>query len=251
MSSHLLPCKLCGEQKKLIKAHIIPKQYYKRIIPKGAKPHLLKFEVDDIANESITQSGIYQDDLLCADCDNQIGQYDKYAYEVLARQIDEKKLQTYAKGLHVYEIGEIRVELFRLFLVSLAWRSGIARDPMFKLVRLGVYEEKLKQILQGKKSELLDSITAVIILFRPPKYPDIMWSPFCSKMDGINLATFYLPPWKIWLKLDQRPFGHPFDKFALVAGKPAYAAVQGFWSKGEFNLLCDFHQQSRKAAGLE
>ena len=163
----------------------------------------------------------------------------------------EKKLHSFGRGLHVYEIGEIRVEIFRLFLVSLVWRAGIARDQMFQLIKLGPYEERLKQILLGKKSELLDSITAVIILFRPPKYPDIMWSPFCSKMDDINIATFYLPPWKVWLKLDRRPFGDPFNKFALTVGKPVYAAVQDFWSKGEFKLLCDFHQRSRKAAGLE
>ena len=251
MTSVLLPCKLCGEQKKLIKAHIIPKQYYRRIIHEGSKPHLLKFEIDNISNESKTQSGIYQDDLLCADCDNKIGQYDKYGYEILTRQIDDKKLQVIAKGHQVYEIGEIQIEAFRLFLVSLAWRSGIAQDQFFSLVKLGVYEERLKQILLGKKSEVLDSITAVIVLFRPPKYPDIMWSPFCSKMDGINLAIFYLPPWKILLKLDRRPFGHPFDKFALAVGKPAYAAVHDFWSIGEINLLCDFQKKSRKAAGLE
>src|ERR1017187_2667262 len=124
MSSHPLRCKLCGEQKKLIKAHIIPKQYYRRIIPKGAKPHLLKFEVDDIANESKTQSGVYQDDLLCSDCDNQMGQYDKYGYEVLPRQIDESKLlEPFGYGLKIYEIGQIQVETFRLFLVSLVWRA--------------------------------------------------------------------------------------------------------------------------------
>lgn len=251
MSSHLLPCKLCGEQKKLIKAHIIPKQFYRRIISKGAKPHLLKYEIDDITNESITQNGIHQADLLCADCDNLIGHYDKYAYEILTRQIDEKKLQSVGRGLQVYEIGEIQIDVFRLFLVSLVWRAGIARDQMFQLVKLGPYEERFRQILLGNKTELLDHITAVIILYRPPKYPDIMWSPFCSKMDGINIATFYLPPWKIWLKLDRRPFGHPFDKFALRSGKPVFATVQDFWSKAELKLLCNFQENSRKAAGLE
>ena len=245
----MLPCKLCGQRKKLIKAHIIPKQFYRRIM--HGTPNLLKFEVDNVVNRSITQSGVHQNDLLCSDCDNQIGRYDDYAYEVLTRQIDEKKLHSFGRGLYVYEIGEIRVEIFRLFLVSLVWRAGIARDQMFQLIKLGSYEERLKQILLGKKSELLDSITAVIILFRPPKYPDIMWSPFCSKMDGINIATFYLPPWKIWLKLDRRPFRDPFDKFALTIGKPVYATVQDFWSKGEFSLLCDFHKRSRIAAGLE
>jgi hypothetical protein len=218
----------------------------------GGTPNLLKFEVNYVVNQTTTQNGIHQNDLLCAECDNQIGQYDKYAYEVLPPKIDQKKLKSpFGHGLHIYEIGEIRVEIFRLFLVSLVWRAGIARDPMFQLVKLGEYEDRLKQILLGKKTELLDAVTAVIVLFCPPKYPNIMWSPFSSKMEGINIATFYLPPWKLLLKLDRRPFNDPFDKFALSAGKPTFAAVQDFWSKGEFKLLCDFHKKSRIAAGLE
>jgi hypothetical protein len=250
MLNTLLPCRLCGQQKQLIKAHIIPKQFYRRIM--GGTPNLLKFEVDDVVNQTTTQNGIHQNDILCSECDNQIGLYDKYGYEVLPRQIDEKKLKSpFGHGLNIYEIGEIQIETFRLFLVSLVWRAGIARDPMFQLVKLGAYEDRLKQILLGDKTDLLDTVTAVIVLFRPPKYPDIMWSPFCSKMEGINIVTFYLPPWKLLLKLDQRPFNDPFDKFALCSGEPANAAVQDFWSKGEFKLLCNFHQKSRKAAGLE
>lgn len=218
----------------------------------GKTPNLLKFEIDDVADKKTTQTGIYQSDLLCAECDNEIGRYDKYAYEVLAHEIDQQKLKSpFGRGLEVYEIGKIRVGIFRMFLVSLVWRAGIARDPMFQLVKLGKYEDRLKQILLGDETKLLDAISAVIVLFRPPKYPNIMWSPFRSKMDGINMVTFYLPPWKLLLKLDQRPFNSPFDKFALSAEKPAYAVVQGFWSKGEFKLLCDFHRKSRKAAGFE
>lgn len=218
----------------------------------GGTPNLLKFEVDDVLDKKTTQNGIYQSNLLCAECDNEIGRYDKYAYEVLPFEIDQTRLKSpFGRGLEIYEIGEIRVEIFRLFLVSLVWRAGIAHDPMFQLVKLGEYEDRLKQILLGNKTVLLNAISAVVVLFCPPKYPNIMWSPFGSKMDGINTVTFYLPPWKLLLKLDQRPFNPPFDKFALSAGKPAYAVVQDYWAKGEFKLLCDFHQKSRKAAGLE
>ena len=196
-------------------------------------------------------SGIYQDDLLCSDCDNKIGQYDKYGYDVLTKEIDEKKLQSFGEVRHGYEIGEINVEAFRLFLISLVWRAGIARDQMFQFIKLGVYEERLKQILQSQNSEFLDCITPVIILFRPPQFPDIMWSPFCSKMNGVNIATFYLPPWKVLLKLDRRPFGYPFNNFALTPGKPAYAIVQDFWSKGEFKLLSDVHKKMRATAGFK
>jgi len=122
---------------------------------------------------------------------------------------------------------------------------------MFQLVKIGEYEKRLKQILLGSRIESLDAITAVVVLFLPPKYSQIMWSPYSTKMDGINILTFYLPPWKLLLKLDQRPFKDPFDKFALSSGRPTVAYVQDFWSKGEFNLLRDFHQRSRKAAGIE
>ena len=250
MPKQVLTCRLCGQQKKLIKAHIIPRQFYRRLMEKT--PNLLKFEVGNVLNKKITQSGIHEKGLLCAECDNKIGDYDKYGYEVLSAETELKKINSLFGGEgKIYEIGQIDMELFRLFLVSLAWRAGIAEDPMFQLVKIGDYEDRLKQVLLGKTVELLDTVTAVIVLFLPPKYPQIMWSPFSSKMDGINIVTFYLPPWKLLLKLDQRPFNEPFDKLALSPGKPALAYVQDFWSTDELNLLMEFHQRSRKAAGLD
>jgi len=57
-------------------------------------PNLLKFEIDNVINKKITQSGIHQSDLLCADCDNEIGRYDKYGYKVLPAETDPQKLKS-------------------------------------------------------------------------------------------------------------------------------------------------------------
>ena len=217
----------------------------------GGTPNLLKIAVSATVDHTTTQNGIHEDNILCADCDNAIGAFDQYGYKVLTRNIDPQRIITPFGPKHpIYDFGIIDMQKFRLFLISLAWRAGIATDPMFQLVKLGVYEQRLKDALLGTP-DLLEKITAVIILFRPPKYPDIMWSPFATKESGINVLYFYLPPWKIILKLDQRPFSSPFSKIELAAGRNAYAIVQNFWSVGELRLLRDFQQKSRQAKGLD
>ena len=98
-------CKFCGQEKKLIKAHIIPKKFYLNI--KNDRFSYINVETMECKH---TQMGAYDQNILCTECDNHIlGEYDKEGYRVLFGdfnkykyyQLNNKKssLEGYSKSL--------------------------------------------------------------------------------------------------------------------------------------------------------
>ena len=87
-------CRLCNRPKPLIKAHIIPKRLYAAIREFSkdgragdAVPHLYKPGMQ--TKPLLRQSGIYDPNILCKDCDGNlcIGPYDKYGQDLLSGSV--------------------------------------------------------------------------------------------------------------------------------------------------------------------
>ena len=201
-------------------------------------PNLLQYAISERQFLGYTQSGVHDSGILCRECDGLLGRYDNYAYTVLPEKVEATRVHHLGRGQAVVSLGRVDVKRFRLFLASLAWRAGISANPMFQLVTLGPYESRLKEALLGKTAHL-DAIGAVVFLFRPPKYADGLWSPFCRKINGVNTAVFYLPPWRLEMRLDKREFAPPFSKFAIREAAESFAVVQNYWTDGEFKVLQD------------
>jgi hypothetical protein len=82
-------CQLCGEDKKLIKAHITPKCLNRLIQELYPAEHMIKYFKKPGTHPKRTPTGEYDDSILCAACDNHVlGSLDTYAGELLGR-VDE------------------------------------------------------------------------------------------------------------------------------------------------------------------
>lgn len=69
-------CRFCEQEKKLIKAHIIPKKFYL-----GIKDDRYLCINSKKGKYTIQQQGGYDSNILCGDCDNHIlGDFDKEGY---------------------------------------------------------------------------------------------------------------------------------------------------------------------------
>src|SRR5690606_7650725 len=79
------PCRLCLEEKELIKrSHIIPNFMYKELVDHKNRMILMSLEAGQIERSGFRQSGEFDSDILCADCDNtRLGKLDRYASLVL------------------------------------------------------------------------------------------------------------------------------------------------------------------------
>jgi hypothetical protein len=114
-------CRLCGEEKELIKSHIVPEGFYKNMYDDKNRLFLSSQSRKDF----ITMQKGQREKLLCIECDsNLIGnKYDKYGIQVIRDRLHIQPSTDYKK-----EIWEgLDYNKFKIFLLSVLWRAHIAQ----------------------------------------------------------------------------------------------------------------------------
>ena len=103
-------CKFCGQEKKLIKAHIIPRNFY--LARKNDKYLCINSKTGEYTYQ---QQGGYDSNILCKDCDNHIlGEFDKEGYQVLFCDFNKYQyVQTYPQG-KIYQLDSNNFDYTKL-----------------------------------------------------------------------------------------------------------------------------------------
>jgi len=130
-------CKLCSQNKKLCKSHIIPEWCYANCYDENHS--FIQFNGNKDAYNSTKFKGIY-DKLLCKSCEVIIQQYEDYGKCL----IDQTKVQITDNG---FVKKNYNYKKFKLFILSILWRASISSRPEYKQVHLGKYEKQIKDLL--------------------------------------------------------------------------------------------------------
>lgn len=166
---HMAVCQLCRREKKLIKAHIIPKQLYRPIknsMMEGSSRgrSLGVFYPGQDRKTKQVQNGIYDPHILCAECDNHIiGPWDRYSQNLF---LNAHSLGHYDSSLgdrtKIYTIDDIDYGQLKLFCMSVLWRAAVSSDEFFSRVNKGAWEPQLRAMLlarnPGGKNEFSTAI---------------------------------------------------------------------------------------------
>jgi hypothetical protein len=147
-------CKLCGQDKKLIKAHIIPEPFYQLLYDDKHRIAEISFKDWAVVDEKYRSKGIYDSTILCHDCDGGIigSKYDDYAASVffgshkndwrIKRFFDEKDPRV--KWLEATADGS----RIKLFMLSILWRAHVSSFSNFANVDLGpLHGQRIKDML--------------------------------------------------------------------------------------------------------
>jgi hypothetical protein len=246
-------CKLCNQEKPLIKAHLFPKKYFVELRRGSSKKHMVEITVAEGLNERFSQSGVYDTSILCGDCDNlKLGVYDSYSYALFPPELDETKIQKVEPKIEQYPLEKVDAGKLKRFLIALLWRLHTTQNALGEHVDLGPgYSALFKETLLGKSDEALKHIGCSAFLLLHPQYPRLMLSPFRNKFGGVNCYQVYFPPWKLVVRLDKRPFESPFQEVELKDGRAGVALVQRNWSQGELRLLQNLQRRVRFHKGLQ
>lgn len=237
-------CKLCGQNKKLIESHIIPKWAFRYLYPED--PELKKQSLILIGKGSEIRRpiGPYDNKILCMECDNFIGKYDNYGKNILLDSELKKR------GEEAYVIQNVDFNKLRLFLLSMIWRASISNKEEFERVSIGIYENKIKEILLNEMFDNIkmniDSYSFVITKFDIGELPkDVVDKniqvPHSQRIEGINIVVFYMPHGlKIFLKLDKRNFSGSINKISQYTKEGLIIPKLGKYSESpEFKSMLD------------
>ena len=142
-------CKFCRQEKKLIKSHIIPRNFY--LARKNDKYICINSKTGEYTYQ---QQGGYDSNILCGDCDNNIlGEFDKEGYRVLFGDFNKYQYVQIHPKYKIYQLDNSNFDYTKLrkFFISILCRASISQLEEWSNINLGGYERKALNILKGKR----------------------------------------------------------------------------------------------------
>lgn len=209
-----MECKLCKQNKKLIKAHIIPDFMYGTMY--GEKHTIVQVSLDNTSDKKVMQTAHYDKNILCATCDNEvIGSYERYASKIMSNNaLFEERINN--EGVKHYETS-IDYTMFKLFLLSILWRSSITTLPFFKHLSIGHYEEKVRRMLLHKQSLTSEVFPMTVIKVTPDKegHSKVVIDPITTTGSEPLYSVFVINGFVYSFLLDDNISDFEFDSFAV------------------------------------
>lgn len=192
-------CLACGSSS-TIRAHLIP-QAFAREIRDGA-PNFALTNWTSLKFQLI-QNGLFDDAILCRECDNHLGQHEKYAFETfgLLRRATVEKINTHVGVSHVSGDRLIR------FAAGISWKYSVT-EPAYGRIRIGPYAKTLKQVAFGGEA-IPQSMNMFMVRLKGLRYEHHFFrTPKPDRQFGLNFVRLTLGAFVMFLKIDQRPSPH-------------------------------------------
>lgn len=182
----------CRQRSKLVKAHVIPRAWYELNDPKGP----LKL-LSDAGPPATSRTGVYDRDMLCGACDQDIGKLDQYATENLLRSSAYTLYPEDKPHCRIYTATESS-QILR-FITSLLLRAHWSAQPMFRRVDLGAFEASTLALVNGVECDA--HIDAAVTEFGE-SVPFL--GPYRDRFDGVNYWVVSANRFMFWVKVDRR-----------------------------------------------
>ena len=199
-------CRLCRKTKPLLKkSHIIPDFFYEQAGLYNDKHQIQKFKIQKKRLDhkaTFIPTGVYEGGILCSDCDNiLLGGLETYGRKVLFGGLNEKEeiivrnFKNPDDDLKYSIIENVDYSKFKLFLLSILWRSEISENDIFKDVSFSkeLSEHLRKNIFEGNPGKFNDFPIITMSYLRDPNVPsDLIGQPIRSETSKEILVTYLL-----------------------------------------------------------
>ncbi len=207
-------CKFCNQAKELVRAHIIPNCFCLKA--KGNSKQLWEAKQNDDRAVQYWQNGVWDDSILCSNCDNGFSQWDAYGFEILGTPPGNNDLPRNDSEWKCFILRNIDYVLMKLFILSVLWRASVSSRPFFAKVRLGPHESTIADMLRDRNPGSYDEYSVVLGRLVCQQVPNAMFAP-CPRRspEGVNFNLLFLPSLRIMVKTDRRPLPYPLEPIVL------------------------------------
>ena len=226
-------CRYCGEDKKLIKAHIIPEAFFRRIRGKQNSLRLFTNKANEFSKKS--PIGVYDCNILCIECEKLFGNWDNYAQDFLKDVPIKASPLMDAGNVIGYEVQNYNYSLLKLFFISLLWRAGVSKHSFYAKVKLGPYESLIKEHIAEKKPGTGEDFSVTLAKFNHKLVP--FFDPHPEKFEGINYYRFYLGSYVAYIKTDKRKTPKFHSEVMIKPNMPLLIVGRELERSKEFPLM--------------
>ena len=237
-------CKLCLKEAKLQYSHIIPEFLYSTTYDDLHRA--IKVTPNTIESPPYIQKGMRQH-LLCSDCETQLSKYESYTSILLASVLASEP----APGEQFILMDDVKYAPFKLFQISLLWRSSVASLTGFDSFSLGSYEEDLRiKIRKEDPGKPLEYACLLMMWPRGGHVERVVITPIREEFAGKIYYRFHTGPW-FWYFLHPGQFEANGETDLVVSKSGVLRVSIAQWREEDFmkNLralvLKTRHERSR------
>lgn len=233
-------CRLCGATSGFVKAHIIPEAFFRELRDGQESPLLIAGTAGHPPRKS--PIGVYDQEILCASCEDKFLQWDTYGIDVLLTRFEHFfRPIIYASKTVAYEAQGIDKCKLLDFLVSIMWRASVSSQPFYRTVALGPYEVAIRDELLTQLGHTPLQIDAVFSRWNDEddgKLPTTgLMNPHRERWDGVNAYRLYLGKVVAYVKFDKRAFSNTFEQFSLRSSAPLRIISRSLASSKDLNAM--------------
>jgi hypothetical protein len=224
-------CRFCRKDAKLIKAHVIPEAFLALPSGEDGPAKILSPKPGIFPKKTLT--GIYDNEILCATCDGELGKLDQHAVESILRAPKVTDMRTGDQTL-ARQYPDADAELIGRFIASVLWRASISGHYFFSRVTLGPYEAIIRAILVGDAQE--DGRVQTLLAEFDKKDASIL-NPHQTRTDGVRFWVIYANRFILYTKTDRQGAPGSLAPLTLMKGRVVTSVVRPWEGSKEYPLL--------------
>ena len=192
-----MACLNCGERK-TIRAHLIPRSFAREV--QVGKAHAVVRVNGEILK--LTQSGIFDTDILCGPCDNHLGSYESYALKALRRV---RKAATGFPSDKVLTVTDIDGDKMVRFCAAILWKYSVTSRRNGR-IELGPYQGTLKSVIFDNAPIPTQIDAFAFRLVRDSKDDGVFSyrTPRPDRKEGINVFRLMVGGTLFFIRVDKR-----------------------------------------------
>ena len=227
-------CKFCGNDRKLIKAHIILEGFFRRLRRGPASLKLISNTAGEYEKDAPV--GVYDKGIVCKDCESIWRTWDQYALHLLADRPLNSQVRYHEGETIAYVVKDFDYDKLKLFFISMLWRASVSTQPFFSKIALGTLEEDARQHVSSADPGGTQDFAVALAKFSDP-LAKVMLDPHNEEISGVAYCRFYLADYVAYIKVDQKPCPPPFSDFSLSRTKPLVILSRDFRKSNELPLI--------------
>ena len=204
-------CLICGTSP-TIKSHLIPKAMAQEV--QAGKAHAVANNPDSYV---YTQSGVFEREILCGNCDNKLGNFENIAIKAFRNIRQDAKNANYGE----YTLKGIAGDDILRFAAGILWKYSVASKNN-GAINLGPYKKILEGIIFHDEP-IPSSVDAVIFRLKTHDTDDGVFAyrpPSPDRQELVNGYRLLVGGMFIFIKIDkQSPQGGALQR-GSIGGNP-------------------------------
>jgi hypothetical protein len=238
-------CKFCGNDRKLIKAHVIPEGFFRRF---RSSPNSLRLITNEAGeHEKRAPVGVYDKAIVCGGCESLWKTWDEYAQLLLADTPLNSEVRYHKGQLLAHIVKDFDHDKLKLFFISILWRASASTQPFFSKIELGPFEKAAKQHISTADAGGVDDFAVILAKFDASLAKPIMLSPHKVEFCGVTYYRFYISGYVAHVKVDKKDCPPPWSIISLSRDRPLVIMCKDFRKSKELRSATNMLPPSYKA----